>query len=210
MDGWAAPASDSRADVTSAGPGNDANLVAQALRDPNAYAPIVARYEAALGRYARRLLGGDAQAAEDVVQETFIKAYVNLNDYDRRRPFAPWLYRIAHNEAVSHLRRQGAGPRPIDGEDGALILARLSDGVDWSQRFAAADDARRLGLALDDLAPRYRDVLVLRYLEDKNYDEISDILQMPPGTVATLIRRGVAKLRALLSAPEPGTARGEP
>jgi RNA polymerase sigma-70 factor (ECF subfamily) len=188
-------------------PSNERVLIAEALRDRNAYARIVTRHEAALRRYIRRVLGADAQSAEDVLQETFIKTYVNLNDYDPRRPFAPWIYRIAHNEAVSHLRRNGARPRTIDGEDGALILARMTDGIDWDERIATADAARLMHVALGKLAPRYRDVLVLRYLEEKSYDEISDILELPPGTVATLINRGVKKLRAILAVPEAGVAR---
>lgn len=195
-------------DVTAGAPGDDAVLVARALRDRNAYALIVGRYEAPLRRYVGRVLGAESQAAEDVVQEAFLKAYVNLNDYDRRLPFAPWLYRIAHNEAVSHLRRTQARPRSIDGEDGALILARLSDGVDWGERLASFDDVRLVQAALAGLKPRYRDVLVLRYLEDRNYDEIADILRLPPGTVATLIRRGAARLRTMLAASAPDSAGG--
>ena len=87
---------------------DDGLLVAAALRDRHAYSALVRRYESVLGRYVRRLLGRYGQSAEDVLQETFIKAYVNLNDYDRSRPFAPWIYRIAHNEAVSFLRKQRA------------------------------------------------------------------------------------------------------
>lgn len=187
---------------------DDGGLVARALGDRLAYGLIVGRYEAPLRRYVGRVLGSESQAAEDVLQEAFLKAYVNLNDYDQRRPFAPWLYRIAHNEAVSHLRRTHARPRPIGGDDGALILARLSDGVDWGERLTSFDDVRLVQAALAELAPRYRDVLVLRYLEDKNYDEISDILRLPPGTVATLIRRGADRLRTMLAASAPNAQGG--
>jgi RNA polymerase sigma-70 factor (ECF subfamily) len=190
------------------GPRNEQELVAEALRDRNAYARIVAFYEEPLRRYVRRILGAEAQAAEDVLQEIFIKAYVNLNDYDARRSFTPWIYRIAHNEAVSHLRRKGARPQTVDGEDSELILARLADGIDLDKQLAAGATAQAMHAALGELAPRYRDVLVLRYLEEKSYDEISDILQLPPGTVATLINRGLKKLRAMFAAPGAAMARG--
>ncbi|NJM29484.1 MAG: sigma-70 family RNA polymerase sigma factor, partial [Rhizobiales bacterium] len=103
----------------------------------------------------------------------------------------------------------GPGRRAIDGEDGALILAHLSDGIDWDERFAAFEAVKLVRAALGELSPRYRDVLVLRFLEDKDYDEISDILELPPGTVATLIRRGAEKLRTALAAPARQWMRGE-
>ncbi len=177
---------------------DDAALVAAALRDPKAYGAIVLRYEMVLRRYVKRVLGQHNQASEDVVQEVFIKAYVNLNDYDPMRPLAPWLYRIAHNEAVSYLRKKGAQPRLIDGEDGRLILEKLRDDSSFGAEPANLSESG-VRQALDGLEPRYRDVLVLRYIEDKSYDEISDILRMPPGTVATRIRRGLERLRAALS-----------
>ena len=174
----------------------DATLVARALRDPRAYGAIVRRFEAVLRRYVKRLLGRHGQAADDVVQDVFVKAYVNLNGYDQSRALGPWLYRIAHNEAVSYLRKRGREPSVIDGEDGQLILAKLRD----ENAFGAAPlQDSGIHQALAGLAPRYRDVLLLRYVEDKSYDEISDILQMPPGTVATRIRRGLERLKSALA-----------
>jgi RNA polymerase sigma-70 factor, ECF subfamily len=186
--------------VNAVAPADDRALIEAALRDRNAYAEVVRRYEPVIARYVRRLLGINAQSAEDVLQEIFIKAYVNLNDYDRARPFAPWLYRIAHNEAVSFLRKHNSERHTISGEDALLILERTADGEDpgvlW-QRRRAADEVRQ---ALGGLTGRYRDVLVLRYIEEKSYDEIADILEMPAGTVATLIARGLRQLKDTLRA----------
>ena len=177
---------------------DDGLLVAAALRDPHAYAALVRRYVLVLGRYVRRLLGRHGQSTEDVLQDIFIKAYVNLNDYDRSRPFAPWIYRIAHNEAVSFLRQQRAALQTINGEDALLILERVAGGdnpEDNLQNSRTQGDVRK---ALSQLDQRYRDVLVLRYLEEKSYDEIADILELPPGTVATYIHRGLKQLRTPL------------
>ena len=177
---------------------DDRQLVEAAVRDGQAYASIVLRYEAALGRYVRRLLGGHSQSAEDVLQDVFIKAYVNLNDYDRLRPFGPWIYRIAHNEAISFLRKRSAEPQTIAGEDAVLILERVADAEDPDTAWQRSRTEGEVRKALSELHQRYRDVLVLRYLEDKSYDEIADILEMPPGTVATLINRGLKQLKAPL------------
>ena len=182
----------------------DLALVDAALRDRNAYARIVTRYEGVLERYVRRLLGQNAQFVDDVLQETFIKAYVNLNGYDRSRPFAPWLYRIAHNEAVTFLRRRRTQPQVIAGEEGRIILERTADGADIHATYGFIELEKRIQAALAGLEQRYRDVLVLRYLEERSYDDIADILALPPGTVATRLKRGLQRLKSALNSPEAG------
>ncbi len=177
---------------------DDRQLVEAALQDGQAYALIVLRYEAALARYVRRLLGHQLQATEDVLQEIFIKAYVNLNDYDRSRPFSPWIYRIAHNETISFLRKHNIERQTITGEDALAILERVADGDDPAAAWQRKRTEGEVREALSKLDRRYRDVLVLRYLEEKSYDEIADILEMPPGTVATLINRGLKQLQTPL------------
>jgi RNA polymerase sigma-70 factor (ECF subfamily) len=133
-----------------------------------------------------------------VLQEIFIKAYVNLNDYDRTRPFAPWIYRIAHNETVSFLRKRRAQPQTIAGEDGLLILERMADQLDPNEGAGRMRIEKEIEAALAGLDERYREVLVLRYLEERSYDDIADILRLPPGTVATRIKRGLERLKATL------------
>jgi RNA polymerase sigma-70 factor (ECF subfamily) len=177
---------------------SDRQLVEAALRDRKAYAMIVVQYKHDLGRYVRRLLGRQVQATEDVLQEIFIKAYINLNDYDSSRPFSPWIYRIAHNEAINHLRKRNAEPPTVAGEDAQLILDRIAGTDDPAASWMQHRTAVEVQKALEGLAPRYRDVLVLRFLEDKTYDDIADILQLPPGTVATYINRGLKQLKAPL------------
>ena len=168
------------------------------LRNRNAYAQVVNRYERVLTRYLNRLLGPRGGAAADVLQDVFIKAYLNLNDYDRSRPFSPWIYRIAHNEAMSHLRRNRTEPQPLDSADAELILERLAADDDPAKILLRKRADHAVRAAVSDLEVKYRDVLVLRYLEEKSYDEIADILHMPPGTVATLIARGLKKLKSPL------------
>jgi RNA polymerase sigma-70 factor (ECF subfamily) len=179
-------------------PSGDGELVEGALRDARAYALLVGRYEAALRRYVRRLMGGNEAHVEDILQEAFIKAYVSLNDFDQSKAWGPWIYRIAHNEAISFIRKQRAAPPLIDGEDGLLLMARIADVSGPQEAWAERAQSKELHACLDRLGPRYRDVLVLRYLEDKSYRDIGDILRLPPGTVATLIKRGLARLRSAM------------
>ncbi len=174
---------------------SDRQLVEATLCDRKAYAVIVVRYKHDLGRYVRRLLGRQFQATEDVLQDVFIKAYINLNDYDTSRPFSPWIYRIAHNEAISFLRKRKAEPLIIAGQDAQLILDRIAADDDPATNWMKHRTAVEIQKALEALAPRYSNVLMLRFLEEKSYDEIADILQLPPGTVATYINRGLKQLR---------------
>ena len=176
----------------------DIELVVAAVRNASAYAPLVRRWEPPLGRYVRRILGRDGQAADDVLQEVFLKAYVNLNDFDLARPFGPWIYRIVRNEAITQLRKNRSEPPQVTGEDAILLLERLSDGVTAQEilnRERIEYDVRK---SINKLEARYREVLILRYLEEKGYDEIAEILALPGGTVATLISRGTRQLRDLL------------
>ena len=174
----------------------DVQLVESTLRNRQAYGAIVLRYQPILGRYVKRLLGRHASAVEDVLQEVFIKAYLNLNDYDRARNFAPWIYRIAHNETITHLRRRNTQPQTISGEDAEIILMHIADGDDPDAAWQRGRKKSEMNAALAALKPQYRDILVLRYLEEKSYDEISDILEIPPGTVATYLSRGLRQLQA--------------
>ena len=179
---------------------SDGELAAAALRDKQAYAFVVRRWEAPLGRYVSRLVGRSKGLAEDILQEVFLKAYLNLNDYDQSRPFAPWIYRIARNQAIDALRRQKGEPVFVTGEDAAVIFERLVGEVEPQETFDRIRTEEKVRLAIGTLDPRYREVMLLRYLEEKEYEEISDILEVPPGTVATLIRRGTQRLRSALEA----------
>ncbi len=179
---------------------SDGELAAAALRDKQAYAFVVRRWEAPLGRYVSRLVGRSKGLAEDILQEVFLKAYLNLNDYDQSRPFGPWIYRIARNQAIDSLRKQKGEPVFVTGEDAAVIFERLVGEVEPQETFDRIRIEEKVRLAIGTLDPRYREVMLLRYLEEKEYEEISDILEVPPGTVATLIRRGTQRLRSALEA----------
>jgi RNA polymerase sigma-70 factor, ECF subfamily len=176
---------------------SDAELAVLALHNPDSFIHIVNRFEKPLLRYLRRLMGSHGAAADDVLQEAFIKAYVNLNDFDQGQPLSPWLYRIAHNEAISFLRKMKSDANMLRGPDADQMLERIAAAPEaGGQDFSDADNAYAAE-GLRQLDGKYRDVMVLRFLEEKSYREIGDILHLPPGTVATLIRRGLDKLRRM-------------
>lgn len=176
----------------------DQELVQESLADRHAFAALVAKYEAPLRRYVKRLGINSPEDADDVLQEAFIKAYVNLNDYDPSLPFGAWMYRITHNETISHFRKQRVRPRTVETEEDLAIFENIADGSD----IPAETDKQILKVAvhksLAALPEQYRNVLVLRFLEEKSYDEIAEILQIPSGTVATYISRGKRELKDML------------
>lgn len=176
----------------------DEELVAAALRDRNLYVHIVRRYEQPLKRYLFRLGSKSSSDSDDILQEVFIKAYRNLNDYDSAYKFSSWIYRITHNEAITYFKKNSRIPQVARSEDEVKAFEEIDDGTNIAEDLDARFDAAAVRGAIDKLDPKYRDVLVLRYLEDRSYEEISDILQKPPGTVATLLSRAKKKLRNLV------------
>lgn len=176
----------------------DKDLVENALRDRHAFAAIVRRYEAPLRRYAYRLGIAREEDADDVLQEAFIKIYVHLNDFDTASSLSAWVYRIVHNEVVSLFRKQHVRPHIVNSEEELGIFERIVDETDIAEEVDKKITADVVRNAISDLSPRYREVLVLRFLEDKTYEEIADILRIPSGTVATYISRGKKELKVAL------------
>lgn len=182
----------------------DAEVVAQSLTDRSSFALIVERYEDKLMRYIRRLGVSSYEDRQDILQEIFLKVYKNLNGYDSGLSFSSWIYRIAHNETISWYRKQNVRPEGhliSDNEELFLYIPDSSKSVE--QLIDASIDAKRLKRALSLLDVKYRDPIILRFFEHKEYDEISDILKIPIGTVGTLISRGKIKLQNILTNEEP-------
>ena len=173
----------------------DQELVAASLADRQIYSQIVNRYQAALARYVRRLGCTDEDDVQDVLQQVFLKAYVNLNGYDPALKFSSWLYRICHNETISFFRRANIRPKAPTTEDEAQLVAAIADERDLTLILDQNLTREKVQLAIAALPEKYREVVVLKYLEDKSYEEISDILQKPLGTIATLLNRAKNRLR---------------
>lgn len=184
----------------------DASLVARSLRDHEAFVVLVERYEATLLRYVRRFTGLGRECAEDVMQEVFLKIYRNLNGFDAGLPFSSWAYRIAHNEAVNYLKKhRGKEAVALENEEAAAIagsatgtgslLDVLEADVDIVGEAARGELRAAVRGVLARLPQKYREVLVLRYLEEKDYNEIGDILKKPAGTVATWLKRAKDEFR---------------
>jgi RNA polymerase sigma-70 factor, ECF subfamily len=175
---------------------SDEEAVALALREKAFFGHIVSRYEDKLSRYVRRLGIGNEEDRKDVLQNIFIKVYRNLQGFDQSLSFSSWIYRIAHNEAISWYRRSHVRPEGHLVGESENIIELLSAGEDSAEkRFDVGISAEEVNRALLLLDIKYRDPLILRFFEHKEYEEISDILKIPPGTVGTLIYRGKNELK---------------
>lgn len=169
----------------------DSELVVYVIeKDKEAYGEIVKRYEKKLLRYADYLLQ-NKHKAEDVVQEAFIKAYVNLKSFDTKRKFSSWIYRIVHNEAINKIKKEKG---KISLEANEWIKEVFDSGEDIQADYEKEETANMVRSCLDKLSVKYRSPLTLFYLEDRTYEEIGDILKMPTSSVGTRIRRGRKKL----------------
>ena len=137
---------------------------------------------------AALLVVGDAAAAEDIAQESFLAAVRALERFDRRRPFGPWLHRIVVNRAIDWARAR-ALRRELAADHAPEPAAPVRD---------APERARDLAAALAELGAEHRAVIVLRYLLDYTPGEIAELLELPRGTVNSRLRRGLDRLEDAL------------
>ncbi len=167
---------------------NDLQLVVLSLDNQEYYYCLMKRYEIPLMNYVRKLSGMNQSDVEDVLQDIFMLAYQNLNDYDRQFKFSSWIYRIAHNQTVSMLRKKTKNYRDISWDEHDLDQIVQSD-FDLEKKIFQNLDYQKLLHIIDLLPLKYKEVLLLKFVEGKDYQEISDILRKPMGTIGTLINR---------------------
>ncbi len=157
---------------------------------------LMGRHRDRLFRYLRRLLG-DETMAEDLFQQTWVRATERIGRYDASRPFGPWILTVGRNLALDHLRRYrpeslDEGPEPTAPPEGP------STAEDPLARLAARERRERLGAALDGLAPHDREVLSLRFEEELSLKEIAAVVAAPLPTVKARLYRAMARLRSRL------------
>lgn len=165
----------------------DEELVKLALENPDHFLCLSKRYEKKLLYYIMRISKFTRDDAEDILQEVLIKTYYNLNGFDPSLRFSSWIYRITHNETVSAIRKKSVRPS-VSFE--RVDLEKFEDALDLVKELDKTLDRQNINRALSKLEDKYREVLVLRYLDEKEYLEISDILKKPVSTVGNLILRG--------------------
>ncbi len=170
----------------------DQELVILALEDKDNFLYILNRYEKPLLRYIQRLSRLNQEDCQDILQDSFIKIYKNLNAYNPSLKFSSWAYRICHNQTISQLRKNNVRPiNFLDPQDFSQIKSSLNLHENISKEY----DSQMIKNKIYQLKEKYREILILKFLEEKDYQEISDILKKPIGTVSTLINRAKKKLK---------------
>ena len=180
----------------------DQELVRRSLADVTYFSCLYERYEDSLLRYIQRLGLRDSQEARDVLQNAFVKAWKYLNTFDDRMKLSSWLYRIVHNEAISCLRKKATSTKR---QQWAYAGHTEEDPEEWekSDKWKSLEELdEHIHVVLDQLSLKYKDVLVLKFLENRSYEEISDILKIPEGTVATRINRAKKAFRKIAQGDE--------
>jgi RNA polymerase sigma-70 factor (ECF subfamily) len=183
---------------------DDHRLIAECLNgDTAAFGALVRRYQDRLYNTAYRLVG-NAEDAQDVVQEAFLSAYQSLGNFKGDSLFFTWLYRIAVNTAISLKRKQRAVLRIDGGRDGGPAVEPLdpSDVSRPGHALEQAEQGQRVQQALSRLSPEHRAVLVLKDMEGQKYESIADALRVPIGTVRSRLHRARLELRELLEKGE--------
>ena len=172
----------------------------------DAYRELIKRYERPVFSLIYRMVR-DNETAEDLAQETFIKV---LNNIDRYRPefkFSSWLFKIANNITIDHLRRRQLDTISIEGAPDAITaeskrataISLASGGESPLQELESKELGAQIEKAIAKLRPEYRACIILRHVEDYSYDEIAEIVKLPLGTVKTYIHRARAELRDSLA-----------
>lgn len=171
-----------------------------------AYRELIRRYERPVFSLILRMVR-DRQLAEDLAQETFVKALNAIGSYRPEYKFSSWMFKIANNTAIDYLRRRELDTLSLDGAPHATtqedIEATALQVRDRGQSPLAELEARELGTAIERaigrLRPEYRACILLRHVEGMAYEEIAELLDLPLGTVKTYIHRARHELRDMLA-----------
>jgi RNA polymerase sigma-70 factor (ECF subfamily) len=178
---------------------DDAVLVRKAQQgDMDAYESLVRKYQQRVYALCRRLTGAH-QSADDLAQETFIKAYYALGRFDAQWPLYPWLRRIALNSGLNYLKARKRERPLLEGTPGARRTPFSAPADGPEERLERAEFEVRFEQALASLPADQRSVFVLRFHESMSYEEISRALDLPIGTVMSRLNRARQKLKGLLA-----------
>lgn len=167
----------------------DVEMVEKTLEHKKYFSLIVDAYSEKLSRYVRRITYVSEQDREDILQNVFIKIYINLNNYDDSLSFNAWAYRITHNEVIDFARKENRKKDKgyIDIEDDVFTLIRNSS--DFMEDLYQREDAEKIKRVLEKMSSKYREIIYLRFIEQYSYRDISDILQKSESNVTSMIHR---------------------
>lgn len=177
----------------------DGELIVSAVAGrTDGFEELVRRYQRPITSYVYRMLG-DHESALDVTQEVFIKVYNSLTKYSSDYKFSTWLYRIAHNAAIDHMRRNSVNAMSIEAEnaDGTYQIQIESSRPSPEQDHERREWRTEIDAVVRCLPAAYRDLILLRHARDLSYDEIAEVTGLPLGTVKNRLFRAREMMRLM-------------
>jgi len=175
----------------------DEELAKLATEQIDLFGCLFERYQKKLLRYILRISSFNGEEAEEVLQESFIKAWTNINEFDDSYKFSSWIYRIVHNTTISQWKKSKSFGKDRKAHVESAVLENHPSHTNLENEAEKRLDEIKMRLLLDKLPEKYKEVLILQFLEEKSYEEITDILQKPMGTIATRISRAKKAFRIL-------------
>ena len=176
---------------------SDLELIASVMNGrEDGFEGLVRRYQRPITGYIFRMLG-DYEASLDVSQEVFIKVYNSLSRYSSQYKFSTWLYRIAHNAAIDHMRRNSVNPQSLETEnaDGTYQLQIECPKPSPEQNRELSEWRSEIDQVVKRLPAAYRELILLRHSQDLSYDEIAEVTGLPLGTVKNRLFRAREMMR---------------
>ena len=169
--------------------------------DRNALAPIMENYQHRLYRFLLRLIQ-DPVLAEDIFQHTWLRVMEKIGSYDIRRNFDGWLFSVARNLAIDHLRKRRDSSLDVTDDSGSAPIDRLSaSGASPLEHLLEFERGAVLAAAISGLPLIHREILTLRFEEDMKLDEIAEVVAIPISTVKSRLGRALESLRRRLERP---------
>ena len=179
---------------------SDVELIANAIKGrEDGFEELVRRYQKQITGYVYRIVG-DYDLSLDVTQEVFIKVYNSLHRYSSDYKFSTWLYRIAHNAAIDHLRRNSINSQSLEteNEDGTYQLQIESSAPSPEKDREVSEWRTEIGQVIKRLPDAYKQLILLRHANDLSYDEIAEITNLPLGTVKNRLFRAREMMRQIM------------
>lgn len=157
------------------------------------FAFLIDRYEAKIKAYINRLTNPtDKEELNDLTQQVFIKTYTNLHSFEIDKKFSSWIYRIAHNLAINWLKTKKAN---ISIDRSEVLANTLANDIDLKKEFLDKELQKTITNAVNQLPEKFKEPFILKYFEEKSYNEISEILRKPKNTIGTMINRAKKQLK---------------
>jgi RNA polymerase sigma-70 factor, ECF subfamily len=181
---------------------SDQQLVKRALKgDERAFEEIVRRYQKPIVNFIARMVG-NYDLALDLSQDVFVKAFVALRTYNENYKFGSWIFKIASNTVIDHLRKGGPAisslDKPVSTEDDEIQVDLASAALIPEEELEQTETRRILVRLIERLPQAYRQMIVLRHVNELSYDEIAEITDLPLGTVKNRTFRAREMMRRMI------------